>query len=311
MKFFIGITDNGWYNYLADLQPDEVNFWQPGATGFRALEPGEPFLFKLHYPEHFIVGGGFFVRYTQLPLSLIWEAFGEKNGAGDFNTLYNLIMSRRSGHDKIEHNPSVGCIILNNPFFFPRELWIEPPIDLKKNVVRGKTYDTQTYTGREIWRKVEHNLHMLSYKLIATSDETMVSEGEPYGNYYLQRARFGQGTFRVLVTDAYQRKCSITGERTLPALDAAHIKPFAESGSNKISNGLLLRSDIHKLFDKGYITITTDYRIEVSRRIKEEYENGREYYAFQGKTLTVIPVNQEEQPSVEFLEWHNQQRFIG
>jgi putative restriction endonuclease len=60
---------------------DEVNFWQPGGgTPFRALESGEPFLFKLHSPHDYIVGGGFFAHSTSLPVSLAWEVFGEKNG---------------------------------------------------------------------------------------------------------------------------------------------------------------------------------------------------------------------------------------
>ena len=82
----------------------------------------------------------------------------------------------------------------------------------------------------------------------------------------------GQGAFRVLVTDAYTRRCSVTGERTLPVLEAAHIKPFAVAGPHIISNGLLFRSDVHKLFDTGYLTITSDHKTEVSRRIKEEFE---------------------------------------
>ena len=61
----IGVTDTDWFAFLAQ-QPgiDEVNFWQPGGTGrFRALEPGEPFLFKLHAPYNYIVGGGFFAHF--------------------------------------------------------------------------------------------------------------------------------------------------------------------------------------------------------------------------------------------------------
>ncbi|OCN02834.1 hypothetical protein A7X67_02970 [Clostridium sp. W14A] len=45
--------------------------------------------------------------------------------------------------------------------------------------------------------------------------------------------RLGQGTFRVIVTEAYQRRCAFTGERTLPVLEAAHIKPYSENGINK------------------------------------------------------------------------------
>lgn len=51
----------------------------------------------------------------------------------------------------------------------------------------------------------------------------------------------------------------------------------------------MLRQDIHTLFDRGYITIKEDNVIEVSRRIKEDYGNGKEYYAFHGKPLSNIP----------------------
>ena len=50
-------------------------------------------------------------------------------------------------------------------------------------------------------------------------------------------------------------------------------------------NGLLLRRDIHSLFDAGYVTVTPDFRFEVSRRIKEEFENGRHYYALHGQMI--------------------------
>jgi putative restriction endonuclease len=311
MKFWIGVTDNSWYKYLSNLQPDEVNFWQPGATGFRALEPGEPYLFKLHHPDNYIAGGGFFVRYTQIPLSLAWDAFGEYNGAPDYRSLYNLIMKRKGGLNRIDKVPLVGCIILNNPFFFPRDLWIKPPGNFSKNIVRGKTYDTEEAIGRETWHQIGHHLAIISYELITTGDVPVAAGSLRYGEYYMQKARFGQGTFRVLVTDAYNRRCSITGERTLPALDAAHIKPYAESGPNRTSNGLLLRSDIHKLFDKGYITVTSNYRVEVSRKIKEEFENGRDYYAFHGNDLIVLPQDRNDRPSIEYLKWHNEMLYKG
>jgi putative restriction endonuclease len=113
-----------------------------------------------------------------------------------------------------------------------------------------------------------------------------------------------------MVTDAYERKCAITNEKTLPALDAAHIKPFAESGQHIVSNGLLLRRDLHALFDKGYITINPSNQVEVSRKIKEEYENGRDYYRFQGSPIH-LPVKLSDRPSHDFLEWHNSKIYLG
>jgi putative restriction endonuclease len=78
-----------------------------------------------------------------------------------------------------------------------------------------------------------------------------------------------------------------------------------------VKNGILLRSDLHKLFDIGYLTVTPNLRVEVSKRIKEEYENGREYYAHHGRQLIVLPQSVKERPSREFLEWHNQSVFVS
>jgi putative restriction endonuclease len=136
-------------------------------------------------------------------------------------------------------------------------------------------------------------------------------ESPRYGEEFLTRARLGQGAFRVLVTDAYARRCAITGERTLPALEAAHIQPFAKSGPNVTANGLLLRSDLHKLFDSGYVSVTPDLSVEVSRKIKEEFENGRDYYALDGRKLVVVPAMEKDRPSSQFLEWHNSNIYLG
>jgi len=83
VRFFVGITDSDWFDFLSRLNGlDEVNFWQPsGQQQFRALQIGEPFLFKLHSPDDYVVGGGFFSHFTILPASIVWQAFGEKNGA--------------------------------------------------------------------------------------------------------------------------------------------------------------------------------------------------------------------------------------
>ena len=91
-------------------------------------------------------------------------------------------------------------------------------------------------------------------------------------------------------------------------LQAAHIKPYAVGGMHNVSNGVLLRSDIHVLFDRGYVTVTPDYRFEVSKRIREEFENGRDYYALHGREI-FKPAKLEERPSPEFLQWHNGARF--
>jgi putative restriction endonuclease len=89
--------------------------------------------------------------------------------------------------------------------------------------------------------------------------------------------RLGQGTFRVVVAEAYGRSLAATGEHSLPALDAAHIRSYSDEGPHEVRNGVLLRADLHRLFDQGYVTITPDQRFEVSKRLREDYSNGPSY----------------------------------
>lgn len=70
MRLYIGVTDNDWFALHAGKQSvDEVNFWRPSPDAtFKALQPGEILLFKLHSPDNCIAGDGFFTRFLQLPL---------------------------------------------------------------------------------------------------------------------------------------------------------------------------------------------------------------------------------------------------
>ncbi|MBI1952914.1 MAG: HNH endonuclease [Candidatus Omnitrophica bacterium] len=296
-KAFVAVTDYDWYRFLADLPNlDEVNFWQPGgSTRFQALQPGEPFLFKLHSPRNFIVGGGFFVQWSRLPLQLAWEVFEQKNGATSLAEMSDRIRKYRKG----QGNGEIGCILLGSPFFLQEREWIRVPSDWKPNIVTGKGYSLLEGEGKKLWDEARARI---AIRLIDTLPR--------YGKPTTILPRIGQGIFRVIVTDAYSRKCAVTGERVLPALEAAHIKPYATGGPHSINNGILLRSDLHRLFDKGYLTVTPDYRLDVSRRIREEFHNGREYYGFKGHAL-LLPQKTAEQPSADFLNWHNEEVFLS
>ncbi len=307
MKLWVGVTDEDWFTQLSRLRPDEVNFWQPsGSRAFRALEPGEFFLFKLHSPKNSIVGGGNFVRYSSLPASLAWDAFGEKNGVTSFEALRARIRRYRRNDERID--PEIGCNVLAEPFFLDSDAWIPAPANWAPNIVQGKTYDTTDSDGRALWNAVRAAVSRGGQVEVLSPTDGR-EEAERYGAEYLTRGRLGQGAFRVLVTDAYTRRCAVTGERTLPVLEAAHIRPYALSGPHRVSNGILLRSDLHKLFDLGYVTVTPELRLLVSPKLRAEWENGREYYAHHGKPLQAQPPDPANRPGEEFLQWHNENRF--
>ena len=277
MKFYLGVTDNNWYNYLSSINPEDVNFWQPGGTvNFKILTSGAPFLFKLKSPLNVIGGIGFFSSHTFLPITIAWDTFRNRNGCATFDEFSRMILNYRA--DKININPTIGCIVLTNPIFFTKEDWIETPADWGKSIVQGKSYDSNEAVGKDIWLKVEKLLDKYLYLNSHDEGKSQFILEEPaspaYGNSVLTKVRLGQGAFRVLVTDAYLRKCSITGEKTLPVLESAHIKPYAESGPHFISNGILLRSDMHKLFDSGYLTITDNLCISDLNKIPLEIKCG-------------------------------------
>jgi putative restriction endonuclease len=168
-----------------------------------------------------------------------------------------------------------------------------------------QVYDCETGTGRELWNEVEQRLRFPPAAQLAEKIATTAAiESHCFGKPQILLPRLGQGSFRVVVTDAYERRCAFTGERTLPVLDAVHIKPYSVHHRHEVSNGMLMRSDLHRLFDEGYITIVpVDRRIQVSSRIREEFENGKEYYKLHGKPVR-DPSQAIYRPKAENLEYH-------
>jgi putative restriction endonuclease len=310
LKAYVGITDQDWFEFLRSRRDfDELNFWQPGGRiQFRALSVGEPFLFKLHSPRNYIVGGGFFTHSSLLPCSLAWEAFGEKNGADSLEKMRRQIETYRRAPYDPRNDPVIGCIILRSPFFLLERDWIAVPTDWAPNIVQGRTYDLGTSPGRELWDQVS---------LFLQRDEEDTSESgvaqleeQMYGGPVVITPRLGQGAFRVMVTDFYERRCAVTRERSLPVLEAAHIRPVADNGTHRIGNGLLIRSDIHRLLDRGYVTVTPDYRFRVSHRLKADFDNGEVYYRMNGGEIWV-PREATKRPDRELLEWHADTIFLG
>jgi putative restriction endonuclease len=198
----------------------------------------------------------------------------------------------------------IGCILLEEPFFFKEQDWIPVPSDFKSAIQMGKRYDMETGTGLMLWREVTERLRQAKVRSIGPATEAATEQAARFGKPQIVTPRLGQGSFRILIADAYGRRCTMTSERTFPALEAAHIHRYSRGGDHSLSNGLLLRSDLHKLFDLGYLTIEPRTRtIRVSRKIREEFENGRDYYRLDGQLLRE-PENEHALPSIEKLKYH-------
>lgn len=307
-RAFVGVTDNRWANFLRERPHlDEVNFWTPSPTGsFGALRHGEPFLFKTHHPENKLVGGGFFMEHRQLRVSEAWRFFGEGNGARSEEELRRMIGGFRRGAP-IEADPLIGCILLDGVFFADEALTLPAPPDFAGNIVRGKGYalSADSYVERAFAHLLEHS----GVRVLGDDGLPTIIPGSVFReNPLLVLARAGQQSFRAAVTAAYDRRCAITGNHIPLVLEAAHIRPVSKHGLNRVDNGLLLRSDVHTLFDEGYLGLDARYRLQVSPRLRLDFGNGAEFYAMAGKTIT-LPERPVDRPDRQAVEWHMDEVF--
>jgi HNH endonuclease len=313
MEGYVAVTHQRWFEHLAARRFwEEVNFWRPSAHHSFNGAPGSPFFFKLKAPHNSIGGFGLVTCFTRLPDWLAWECFEQGNGAATFAEMEQRLNEIRVRNKFIDAGPvpQIGCILLTNAVFFPTALWVAQPRDWAPRNLTYQRYDLEQGEGLRIWRECQERLQTLrnearTYPIsIAFERAVDAMEFERFGSPRLVRPRLGQGTFRVAVTDAYGRACAVTEEHSLPVLEAAHIRPYRQEGPHEIGNGLLLRADLHRLFDQGYVTVTPQLRLEVSSRLKIDYENGRTYYPLHGQDVA-MRVAETSRPRTEFLTWHN------
>lgn len=310
MRGFVAPTDHGWYQFLrARPEITEVNFWRPGGMGFKAIQPGAPFFFKLKRPYNAIGGFGLFARAERLPLWLAWDVFGQANGTTDEHEL-RLRLNRLGGPDRAGQgrNRMIGCIAITEPVFFAPDEWVAVPRDWARNIVSGRTEDLSHGDGLRLWTEC---LERAAARADAASDWMReAADAQRTGRPVLITPRLGQASFRLAVLDAYDRQCAVTTEHSLPVIDAAHIRPWAAGGTHSVPNGVPLRRDLHRLFDLGYVTIRPNMRLAVSRRLRDDYANGRVYYDLDGRELQ-LPLDPALRPDLEALSWHEAELFLG
>jgi putative restriction endonuclease len=213
---------------------------------------------------------------------------------------------------RVAINWSIGCTVLTDVCYYDEAEWYD--LAFPPGLVQGRSFDTDTEAGLRIW---EHMLAVLQKRnflaeAAAITEESFYLVAEEHATYITEsvKQRFGQGAFRIMVLDAYNRRCCVSGERTLPVIEAAHIQEFVSTESNHVQNGLALREDIHTLFDRGYVTVEEDYRFIVSGRLREDFENGRDYYRFHGRPIS-LPARSALLPSLDAIRWHQDNVYLG
>lgn len=304
MKGYIGHTDPGWWSFLQP-RPDlcEVNFWRPGGRRFAALAPGEPFFFRLKSPINRIGGFGLFARDASLPVWRAWEVFGQANGTRDEAELLDRLA--RLARRPVGLSDSIGCVAVTDCVFFEPDGLLAVPPSFKPQNLSGSVLDLEQSDGRRLWAAC---LEQAAAGAASPAWVPDAAERQRHGRPQLVIPRLGQGSFRLAVLDAYGGGCAVTGEHSMPALEAVHIRPYAAGGTHELPNGLPLRRDLHRLFDLGYVSVKPSGQFLVSPRLRSEFANGHTYYALEGQHLRQ-PSRADAAPDQELLAWHSETVF--
>jgi putative restriction endonuclease len=290
--FAISPTDNNWFKFLKDNDFNSfINFWTPTPWNIKKLKPGDKWYFLLKSPIREIGGFGEFFEYKNLTAFEAWRLYGHKNGATDLQQFINSIQlyidknSNKFGGTKIDINTyEIGCIILNNCQFWDFE-------DYKK------AEDHEIVFGKQV----------VKYKYFNQYDPFKINEQESNNDFNILREprenykreinqRKGQSKFKGHVLKSYKNRCCITGETCPELLEAAHLQKYINNQSNHIQNGILLRVDIHRLFDNDLLFIDQNYVIHISSLIENPI-----YKQYHGCKMS-LPNDLDDFPSKKSLE---------
>lgn len=321
IPFFIGNTDNGWFDFLKARMPlEEVNFWKPSPQTFNAVPLGSVFAFRLKAPRNVIGGYGILTSSTSVPIRLAWEAFGAGNGAASKAEVVAAI-DRYRPNEVATELATIGCRVLTECVFLDEVDWIPVPTDWANSIVQGKVYDASSGEGRRIYEALmERTPSSVLFRRDRKEWEgsgfseapTLFEHRQPREGYTIgsTKLRIGQGAFRLNVARAYGFACAISDTKVLPALEAAHIQAFGRNGSNETSNGIFMRRDIHSVFDAGFATIDEQSRFVVSPQVRTIFNNGNEYFRLHGHALK-LPADPSLHPNKARLAWHRENTYVG
>ena len=191
---------------------------------------------------------------------------------------------------------------------------------LKERGIKGAS--NASNLDKAIWSEFFNNWDILPYeseKLLAKFEQKPIELISKIPEEYLQkegktreqlvRLRVNQSFFRSAILASYNSTCCITGIQQPEFLIAGHIKPWSIDEKNRSNprNGILLNALHDKAFEHGYITISTDYKIKVAPILLKKAKAGEDY--FSGYEGVSIKLPSRFLPDVEFLKYHNQERF--
>lgn len=308
VDLYVGNTDRDWFDILkAETSLTEVNHWQPSGLKFKVLAEGGIFFFRLKSPINKIAGFGLLASAENASIKLLWESIGVANGVASLDEFVARVKHYRQKNGVrgfVDEATQVGFKLLVEPTFLDEKDWFDEPSDWSPQIVVGKSYSSGSDSGQLLLSEYQRLASPASGRN-SIARKMLGFNHPPQAGFIQQQAkqRTGQNVFKLNLLYAYSGKCAVSGCNIEEVLEAAHIRPFSQAQDHAISNGLLLRKDIHALFDRGLLIIDDDYIMRLSEQFRQLYGLESEYQKFEGKRLS-IPSSQAHRPDLEALAEH-------
>lgn len=299
MALWIKSVQPSWFSFVsARADFDEVNLWNPSHNrSFEGAEVGDIVVFRIEGRKGQIFGYGQFFASAIYWASDAWDIFGERNGVGSLDLLNTAIRARR-GASSTGTPLAIACHDIVHPVYFHNGLRARIPPEVLARLGPGPI-EEDGEDGKLLLRFIGET-EAQARQFAEVSIVQVPSDRRPVYP--------GRSGFRLSVTEAYGRTCAITGETVLPAPDAVHIIAREYGGGYGVRNGLLLKRDLHGIYDAGYLSIDDQHRVMISVWLPQAFPNSATYLALNNATL-LLPRNLDHHPDPTALAWHREMRF--
>lgn len=247
-------TTRLWFEQLSGLLPSKAAFWQPTPAQPGRIKLGERWYFKeLGAPQ--ILGFGEYVGWEKIGVAELFSKYGAASG---YASLDDLVEAFRTFDTALNAEALVGNVILENftPLSVPLSLSEIPLDDLSVRFIYLPEADP--IAGHIAGVSKAGTVTPFKLRDTAAAKRAAV----------IRKIRTGQSDFRKRLLETYGPVCAMTGPQIAETLQAAHIQPYVDAESNHICNGLILRADLHILFDLGFLTIDHSCVVRVSKKLK-------------------------------------------
>ncbi|MCR5537027.1 MAG: HNH endonuclease [Succinivibrio sp.] len=285
---------NIWYNYSQAAEFEKIS---------KKVKPGELVLFTLQAisGDMYVVGGGYLLDRQVLTQKEAWQLYGVKNGARTLDEFSEFLKAQDIKTDNI---PSV---VVSSCFIYSRADCLLIPSEFAAGFKSKLCGELNT----------DNPIGMYLCKIAQERRFPQLQNGRSENDWpgiYVMAAQRNNArlvaNFNARLLKAYDFTCAISGCKVNAALEVAHIKTFFDENFHTSDNGIVMRSDLHSLFSRGYITAyyktPKQVVIKVSSCLKEQ---GDDYYLnFDGKPLR-LPEDKSFWPNPKYLEWHMRVRF--